>query len=292
MRRAAELGGDVPGPHAGEQTPEQVGGSNTVSPKQPGRSVADAECVCVLRARQKKVIHLCQSQQKVYHTFADELSDYIQIQKARGIGPRRPALPPADGQQGEDRKGEDHADLASAPLNYNPPSLIGSYGPAGRRPPPHLDPFRPSQSLGRGSPLPILRRRRRKPSSSSASSSSYSSSDSSSTSDSGDSEHGTETRRRKRTKREEAGKEKGRKWWKREKPGDSEERKRRTRKSQGRQRGQDKRHQAEDTVPVPVPKEGETDEPSGHKNRKEKKKTKGDTRTEEERLWDDSILGF
>lgn len=236
------------------------------------------------------MINLCKTQQKVYHTFADELSDYIQIQKARGISPRRPALPPADGQQEEDRKGEDRVDLTNTPLNYNPPSLIGSYGPAGRRPPPHLDPFRPSHSLDCSSPLPILRRRRRKPSSASSSSSSYLSSDSSSTSDSEDSEHRTEKRRRKRTKHEEAEKEKGRKWWNREKLGNSEERKMRTRKSQGRQRGQDKRHQAEDTVPVP--KEGEMDEPSGHKNRKEKKKTKGDTRTEEERLWDDSILGF
>ncbi|XP_058488874.1 zinc finger matrin-type protein 1 [Solea solea] len=35
--------------------------------------------------RKKKVIDLCKSQQKVYGTFADELADYVQVQKARGI---------------------------------------------------------------------------------------------------------------------------------------------------------------------------------------------------------------
>lgn len=253
--------------------------------------------------RQKKVINLCKTQQKVYGTFADELSDYIQIQKARGINPRLPALPPKDGQQEENSKGEDvisraeSVDVAgfvtNVSLNYNPPhrSLIGCYSPAGRCPPPHLDPFRPSHSLDCSSPLPLMRRKRRKPSSSSSSSSS--SSDSSSTSDSEDSEHRNEKRRRermKRTKREESEKERSRKWWNREKLGDSEERRTKTRKCQGRQRGQDRRHQVEDAEPVP--KERVMDEPSRHKNRKEKKKLKGDTRTEEERLWDDSILGF
>lgn len=132
-----------------------------------------------------------------------------------------------------------------------------------------------------------MSRKRRKPSSSSASSSSYSSSDSSSTSDSEDSEPRNE--RTKTTRREGSEKEKSRKWWIREKLGDLEERKRKTRKSQGRQRGQDRR-QVEDAEAAP--KEGVMDEPSRHKNRKEKKKIKGDTRTEEERLWDDSILGF
>ncbi|GLD69947.1 zinc finger matrin-type protein 1 isoform X1, partial [Lates japonicus] len=38
--------------------------------------------------REKKVIDLCKSQQKVYSTFADELADYIQVQKARGLTPK------------------------------------------------------------------------------------------------------------------------------------------------------------------------------------------------------------
>lgn len=189
--------------------------------------------------------------------------------------------------------GPDNGDVSGfvtdVSLNFNPPhrSLIGCYSPAGRCPPPHLDPFRPSHSLDYSAPLPLMSRKRRKPSSSSASSSSYSSSDSSSTSDSEDSDPRNE--RTKTTRREGSEKEKSRKWWIREKLGDLEERKRKTRKSQGRQRGQDRR-QVEDAEAAP--KEGVMDEPSRHKNRKEKKKIKGDTRTEEERLWDDSILGF
>lgn len=261
-------------------------------------------CLCLLfSTRQKKVVDLCKTQQKVYDTFADELSDYIQIQKARGINPRLPALPPKDGQQEENSKGEDVSSRAdnvevtgfvtNVSLNYNPPhrSPIGSYSPAARCPPPHLDIFRPSHSLDYSSPLPLMRQKRRKPSSSSssASSSSYSSSDSSTS----DSEHRSEKRRGERTKRnkcEESEKEKSRKWWNREKLSGSEERRRKTSKGQDRQRGQDRRHQVEDAKPVP--KERGMDEPSRNKNRKEKKKIKGDTRTEEERLWDDSILGF
>lgn len=119
-----------------------------------------------------------------------------------------------------------------------------------------------------------------------------------------------------RTKRPmlEGTEEKNKKWLSREKPRDSEERRRKTRKSHGRLRGQDRRCQMEDAESVQnervmdsvkseyvtstqkdTEQEGEeADESSRHKSRKEKKKMKGevDTRTEEEQLWDDSILGF
>lgn len=248
---------------------------------------------------------LCKTQQKAYDTFADELSDYIQIQKARGIQPR--ALPPKDGLREENSKEEDVISRAAdvdvnrvatnVSPNYNPPrrSLIGCCSPAGRCPPPHVDPFRPSHSLNHSSPLPLLKRKRRNPSSSSASSSSYSSSGSSnSSSDSGNGERRNEKRRRERAKRaqrDQSEKEKNRKWWNRDRLGDSDERRRRKmRKSQGSQRGENRGQQVEEADHDP--KERAMDGPSGHRNRKEKKKIQGDTRTEEERLWDDSILGF
>ncbi|ROL47405.1 Zinc finger matrin-type protein 1 [Anabarilius grahami] len=38
--------------------------------------------------KEKKVIELCKSQKKVYDSFQDELADYIQVQKARGLEPK------------------------------------------------------------------------------------------------------------------------------------------------------------------------------------------------------------
>lgn len=210
------------------------------------------------------------------------------------------------------------SEVTDVSLKYNSPnlSLIGCFSPAEICPPPHLDASRSIQSLddSPGSPLPLMRRKHRKPSSSSSSASS-SSSYSSSTSDSEDTKYRDKKRRErtKRPKREESEKEKGRKWFDREKPRDSEGRRRKTRKGHGRQRGQDRGCQVEDTEAVPKERVdslkleyvtsnhkdteqvgGEVDECSRHKNRKEKKRIKGqvDTRTEEERLWDDSILGF
>lgn len=270
------------------------------------------------------MVDLCNTQQ-VYETFADELSDYIQIQKARGINPRPPALPSKDGQQEEEGVGEDvdsRADnlevtnfVPNVSRNYNSPhlSLTGCYSPAERCPPPHLDPSGSFYSLdySSGPPLPFMRRKHKKPSSSSASSSS---SYSSGTSDSEDTKY-RDRKRRERTKRprcEESEKVKGRKWFGREKQRDSEEMGRKTRKNHGRQIGQDRKCQVEDAEPVSGEREmdslkldyvtsnhteqegGEMDESSRHKNRKEKKRVRGkvDTRTEEERLWDISILGF
>lgn len=177
-------------------------------------------------------------------------------------------------------------------------SFTGCYSPAEQCPPTHLDPSGSFYRLdySAGPPLPFMRRKNRKPSSSSASSSS---SYSSCTSDSEDTKYRSKKRRErtKRPKREEPERERGRKWFGREKQ-DSEESGRRTRKNHGRQEGQDRNCQVEDAEPVPKERVmdslGEMDESSRHKNRKEKKRVRGrvDTRTEEERLWDVSILGF
>ncbi|XP_067101934.1 zinc finger matrin-type protein 1 [Osmerus mordax] len=38
--------------------------------------------------REKKVLDLCKSQKKAYSSFTDELADYVQVQKARGLAPK------------------------------------------------------------------------------------------------------------------------------------------------------------------------------------------------------------
>ncbi|CAL8336422.1 unnamed protein product [Merluccius merluccius] len=57
------------------------------------------------QVKEKMVIDLCKSQQKDYGSFADELADYIQVQKARGINTPASGHPPPQGAQQKD--GED-----------------------------------------------------------------------------------------------------------------------------------------------------------------------------------------
>ncbi|XP_044023271.1 zinc finger matrin-type protein 1 [Siniperca chuatsi] len=187
--------------------------------------------------REKKVTDLCKSQQKVYSTFADELSDYIQVQKARGITPKTSQVLPLGDTQKEDEEEEEEEVLNKGDITElnkpmptflptsNPPhhSRLGCYNPVEGWRPPYQGPPRPSHGWGyncpppvlpsSGSPLfagqPIKRRRRRKQSSSSSymtsssHSSSHSSSYSSSTSDSDDSAYRRREKRRIRRSRRE-----------------------------------------------------------------------------------------
>ncbi|XP_070816085.1 zinc finger matrin-type protein 1 [Chaetodon trifascialis] len=177
--------------------------------------------------REKKVIDLCKSQQKAYSTFTDELSDYIQIQKARGITPKGGQILSLGDTQKEDEEEEDEAlnkediiklnqPMPSFPPAFNPPhhSRLGCYTPVGGWRPPYQGPPWPSHGLnytcappvlpGSDSTLfpswPMKRRRRRKQSSSSSdtTSSSYSSSYSSSHSSHSSDSDGTEYRRREK----------------------------------------------------------------------------------------------
>ncbi|XP_029991330.1 zinc finger matrin-type protein 1 isoform X2 [Sphaeramia orbicularis] len=190
------------------------------------------------QTREKKVIDLCKSQQKVYSTFADELADYIQVQKARGITPKSGhALPLIETQQGcEEEEEEEQEGLHKGNvMQVNNPK---TNPPPTSSPPPHPHPgpgcFYPVEGwhpLYKGSPWPphrwdysypppastgsassqftsppMKRRRRRQRSSSSSftTSSSYSSSyssSSSSTSDSDSSDHRHRERRHIRRSR-------------------------------------------------------------------------------------------
>ncbi|XP_047437743.1 zinc finger matrin-type protein 1 [Mugil cephalus] len=216
--------------------------------------------------KEKKVVDLCKSQQKVYTTFSDELADYIQVQQARGIKTSQ-VLPQRDTQENEEGdEGQKALNTGDAKEWYKPvsglpptskplnPSRPGSYNPAETWRPSYPGPPRPSYGWNYNLPLPVLpssgspqvaghqkRGRHRRESSSSSyttssSSSSYSSC-SSSTSDSGDSECRLREKKRKRKSRKDRGRrgrdeeseeewKKGRKRQRRERDKDSEERRR------------------------------------------------------------------
>ncbi|XP_069568567.1 zinc finger matrin-type protein 1 [Brachyistius frenatus] len=230
------------------------------------------------QTREKKVIDLCKSQQKPYNTFTDELADYIQVQKARGLTPKTKQVVPQGDTQNEDeddegeeeREGLNRGDMIelNKPMPYPPPtsnpphqSRPGSYYPAETRRPSHQGPAWPSQGWdyscsppgfpGSGPPQftnrPIKRRRQRKQSSSSSytTSSSYSSSyssDSSSTSESGDSEY----RRREKKRIKRSWRERGRRG--RDEESDKEERRRRRKHRRGERNSDSEERRREKSV--------------------------------------------
>eukprot|EP00063_Salmo_salar_P048187 XP_014023022.1 PREDICTED: zinc finger matrin-type protein 1-like isoform X1 [Salmo salar] len=209
--------------------------------------------------KEKKVVDLCKSQKKVYDSFADELADYIHVQKARGIAPKT-----SFGATGEEEEGEGEANLGKVdgqnkttlvlPPSSRPPLPLTSLPlhPAAAFYPPPLwcPPYQPppthfgfkggtyeQTAWGHAFPQGFLpgsapagfigwpkARGRGKECSSSSSSYTSSSSCSSDSSDSSDSDYRhRERKRRKRKMRKERGR--------RAREEDSEERKRRRGKS-------------------------------------------------------------
>nr|XP_040060542.1 zinc finger matrin-type protein 1 isoform X2 [Gasterosteus aculeatus aculeatus] len=321
--------------------------------------------------REKKVVNLCKSQQKDYNTFADELADYVQVQKARGITPKAGQVLPAGDLRTEGKEGDKEEEafhmgdstelnlrMPHLPPPSNPPhhSHPGGYYPllhTGWRPPYQGSPrpshhwdysFPPAVPAGTSSPRftnpPTNRtRRRRELSSSSCTTSSSYSSYSSSSSDSDVSEFRRREKRRTRTsgregdrkaRDEDSDKERKRRKRRRmerdddEVSGESEkEGSRKKRKNHSKQRKRENKCREEDfeveggkrvtdnlmresmmlsrkETGVHIHAEmnveqGECgqDQPAKAKYRKENKKIKmrADTRSEEEKLWDDSILG-
>ncbi|XP_037304134.2 zinc finger matrin-type protein 1 isoform X1 [Pungitius pungitius] len=320
--------------------------------------------------REKKIVDLCKSQQKDYNTFADELADYVQVQKARGITPKAGQVLAVGDLRTEGKEGgkEDEAfyqgdgtelnkRVAKLPPTSNPPhpSHPGGYYPVAGWRPPYQGPPRPSHHWDYSFPPPVpagtssspftnppanRRRRRRELSSSSCTTSSSYSSYSSSTSDSDVSEYRHREKRRTRTsgregdrkaRDEDSDREKKRRKRRRmERDDDSEERRReesaesekegrrKTRKNHSKQRKRENEcrqgdfeveggrrvtdnlmrgnmmlsRKETDEMNVEQAECGQ-DQPAKAKYRKERKKIKktADTRSEEEKLWDDSILG-
>lgn len=293
-------------------------------------------------SRERKVQILCKSQQKVYNTFADELSDYIQIQKARGIAQKPPVLL-VGSTQTDEREGSTFPEWEpNLQPSYNPPhpSCYGpgrdchpwypgrSWSPQGDSPAvvaPSTSPLLPGHLL--------MKKRLRKPPSCppheallSSNFSSYSSSSCSSTSESGDSKshhrgkkelRNSKRERDKRAREDDSDQEeKNRKRRRTEshqvldegrrgesRGSEEEERRKKGGKSRDMNKSQEKKvrvdpeaaagesHHNQGDLNVEQ-RDSEQDEPSKAKNKREKKKGKDDTRTEEEKLWDDCILGF
>ncbi|XP_036067853.1 zinc finger matrin-type protein 1 isoform X2 [Oryzias melastigma] len=284
--------------------------------------------------REKKISELFKSQPKVYNTFADELADYIQVQKARGINPKTSQVLAQDdaakGDQEEVEPQEVSDDWESAETipNFHPPhpSQPGPWHPVYPRPawplhepeyngpPPLLQCSDPPRFMLGPTESGQHRRHLSSSSCSTPSSSSSSSSCSSSTSDSDDGDDGRRrpTRKNGLMKRKTEGSDKEGRRLKRQRRGGERRKRRRKEQSaesedEGRRQKQgtssSKKHQKQENIDGDVTETEkdphlQTKSSAGHdkqklKHRKEKKKTKDkpDGRTEEEKLWDDSILG-
>ncbi|MEQ2309994.1 hypothetical protein AMECASPLE_004237 [Ameca splendens] len=300
--------------------------------------------------RDRKLSDLVKSQPKVYSTFADELADYIQVQKARGITPKTSQIPPEESTQNHDGEDEvqhedvNQCDVTATPVSTpnfaqtpHPPLLpipgtwfpfgpIPSWPPFGWPygcPPPPLLPCPGSTQF---TTWPTDSGQQRRLSTSSACTTSSSSTYSSCSSNTSGRDECELRNIEKRKKKRHRG-DRGRKGADKEPETEERRRKRQRMVSEERRREQFvesweerrgtksdcKRTRKERTCQqenFEVDREGSTTDrlhsegqtnvecsESGHsksaKARKEKKKTKDmvDTRTEEEKLWDDSILG-
>lgn len=309
--------------------------------------------------KEKKVIDLCKSQKKVYNSFQDELADYIQVQKARGLDPKAGQGPVGHASKAEEDESPTEDPQTAEEIPHPPPSHVIPRFPPPAFPRPHWRP--PFQSeispFGFGMRGPVPRyppgymlphshpplipaqqyKRARSPESFSSSSFSDSSSYTSSSSESSSSYDSRERRRRKRKTRKQ-----GKSRRAQEEGGDSERKKRRKEDRRGSVEKEDdghkkckerrrrsssedeesrskhrsrKRHADEQHVKrrkeeeilekqqVEVQNEEgrmeehvEESKDAKQKHKKEKKKGKEkinqeDNRTEEERLWDETILG-
>ncbi|XP_028829918.1 zinc finger matrin-type protein 1 isoform X2 [Denticeps clupeoides] len=172
--------------------------------------------------QEKKVGEVCKSRRKVYDTFQDELADYIQVQKSRGLEPK--ASPGTQGgMEGEEQKEDETGEVDQRLALLRPVALFSSppsYAPPHFQPPGIHFPFWRSGSAQAGQwrrgfaqpyqmvrhPDPTVQRPMRRRSSESfspSSSSDSSSSDDSSYSSSSDYER--ERRRQKRKQRRDRG---------------------------------------------------------------------------------------
>ncbi|TRY95134.1 hypothetical protein DNTS_003847 [Danionella cerebrum] len=277
--------------------------------------------------KEKKVLDLCKSQKKVYDSFQDELADYIQVQKARGLEPKGGNVSiksATEAPQIEEEKSPlppDHliprfpTPVVNQPI-WHPQiqSQVSQFGfglnsPVSYYPPEYAShvrfPFTPGQQFKRGrSPESFS-------STSFSDSASYTSSSNSSCSNAskdlklkrnrkGGGEGARNNQKRRQRGQEEDKHKKSRKRRRREINSGNESRDKRSSKKRKRDV---RRTNEEETLEEEV--QGRMEELVEerievkcvkHKHKKEKKKGKekvdqGDNRTEEEKLWDETILG-
>uniref|UniRef100_A0A8C7Y8V5 Uncharacterized protein n=1 Tax=Oryzias sinensis TaxID=183150 RepID=A0A8C7Y8V5_9TELE len=208
--------------------------------------------VSLFVTREKKISELFKSQPKVYNTFADELADYIQVQKARGIAPKTSqGLAQGDAAKGDQEEeaqeeSENWEMAGTIPNPPHPPSVWSVASCISRI----LLKNEGSDKGGRR-----LKRQRR----------------------------GGEMRRRRKRRRKEQAVE------------SEDEGRRKKQRISSDKKQKDKRQQSSvmEEEKDPHLQTTEHDKQAKLKYGKERKKTKDkpDRRTEEEKLWDDSILG-
>lgn len=303
-------------------------------------------------SRKKKVSDLCKPQPKVYSTFADELADYIEEQKARGVTHKTvPVLPQEEKQTSYEKDKEvkqeeiimrNWEETPQSTLNPTQNHQRPPHPGSGTGHPSYLGPPGPFQSSDYTClPVPLPCSSSIRFSSSPSTGEHYYTSCSSPTSESDDDKHRHRERRRTRRLKRDRGekfvleemdtegrrqkhrrREKYDSEGKRREPSlESEEEQRKRLKSHSKERCKDAESQQEDfrtgrdksqtetLQPEHRTANGEETplnvqpdinvvqwesayKPSKCKKEKKKSKEKADTRTEEEKLWDDSILGW
>ncbi|XP_069833329.1 lysine-rich coiled-coil protein 1 isoform X2 [Dendropsophus ebraccatus] len=252
--------------------------------------------------KETMVANVMRMTKKSYDSFQDELADYIKVQKARGLEPKT-----------QFRQDKDHSDsceeetpVPAPPPPPPPPPPKANPGVPYKYPPPHPMPYPPygphhppdprlagwDKPYWPQKPMPKLPSKtiphRKHPRSSPDSSSDSSSSDESSSS----------YKKEKRHKREHRSKERKHHSRSRRENGSSERKKRKVEDSDSGKDDAGEREKRIDDGTVDKSKhrkdKKKKEEQPAEKDNKKHKKTKKivDQRTEEEMLWDESILGF
>lgn len=239
------------------------------------------------QTKENMVANLMKTTKKNYDSFENELEDYIKVQKARGLAPKTQFRPEKDQQDSAEE---------TEPAPIHPPPNPAAYQYLGHKarpyrhfnPHPASDPRMASWELAYWPPkpprMPMKTAPPRKPPPSSPDSSDYSSSDDSSDSHKKEKHHKGEHRSRERKHHSKSKRENG----------SSERKKRKIEETESGKEDSEKEKKTEASGDKFKHKKEKKDKLSTDKESKKHKKPKkaADQRTEEEMLWDESILGF
>ncbi|CAI9599008.1 unnamed protein product, partial [Staurois parvus] len=233
------------------------------------------------------VAHLMKTTKKSYDSFENELEDYIKVQKARGLAPKTQFRPEKDQQDSAE-------ETEPAPIHPNPSPAAYKYFGHKTRPYSSYnshhasDPRMATWELAYWPPKPsrmtVKTAPPRKHPPPSPDSSEYSSSEDSSDSHKKEKRHKGEHRSKERKHHSKSKRENG----------SSERKKRKIEETDSGKEDSEKEKKTESSGDKPKQKKEKKDKLPTDKESKKHKKSKKveDQRTEEEMLWDESILGF
>ncbi|XP_077334112.1 lysine-rich coiled-coil protein 1 [Lithobates pipiens] len=240
------------------------------------------------QTKENMVANLMKTTKKNYDSFENELEDYIKVQKARGLAPKTQFRPERDQQDSAEE---------TEPLPTHPPPNPAAYKYLGHKarpyrhfnPHPASDPRMANWELAYWPPKPPRMPMktaplRKPPPPSSPESSDYSSSDDSSDSHKKEKHHKGDHRSKERKHHSKSKRENG----------SSERKKRKIEETESGKEDSEKEKKTEASGDKLKHKKEKKDKLSTDKESKKHKKPKKaeDQRTEEEMLWDESILGF